>query len=147
MDGLQELCKTDNIALRVTNFEKALAPFGILRGARVQSLRPEVLVQSIDALYPQDHARPGVAGALRGGAQVETTPPRAHGREGGVGAAIRHMQTQLFIERDGLSHVAHCKSYGTNVVNKPVWHTITSRLHSTLTADLMCTLSVCASTA
>src|SRR4029434_5095590 len=109
MDGLQELCKTYHVALRVTNFEKALDPFGILRGARVQSLRPEVLVQSIDALYPQDHTRPAVARALRRVAQVDNTPTRAHGREGGVGAAIRHMQTQLFIELDGLSHVAHRK--------------------------------------
>jgi hypothetical protein len=53
----------------------------------------------------------------------------------------------LFIERDGLSHVAHRKSDGANVVDKPVWHALTSRLHSALTADLMCTLSVWASTA
>ena len=147
MDGLQELCKTDHVALRVANFAKALAPFGILRSARVKALRPEVLVQSIDTLYPQDHTRPAVARALRSVAQVDNTPTRAHGREGGVWSAIRHMKTQSFIERDGLSHVAHRKSYGANVVDKPVWHALTSRLHSALTADLMCTLSVWASTA
>ena len=147
MDGIQELCKTYHVALRVTNFEIALATLGILRVAWVKSLRPEVLVQSIYALYPKDHTSPAVARALRSVAQVDNTPTRAHCREGGVGSAIRHMKTQSFIERDGLSHVAHRKGYGANVVDKPVWHAITSRLHSTLTADLMCTLSVCASTA
>ena len=65
MDGIQELCKTDHVALRVTNFEISLAPFGVLWGARVKALRPEVLVQSIDASYPEDHTRPAVARALR----------------------------------------------------------------------------------
>ena len=96
MDGLQELCKTYHLALRVTNFEKALAPFGILRGAWVQSLHPEVLVQSIYALYPKDHTRPAVARALRRTAQVDDAPTRAHCREGGVGSAIRHLETHSF---------------------------------------------------
>ena len=58
------VCKTYHIAIRVANFAIALAPFGILWGARVQSLRPEVLGQSIDALYSEDHTRPAVARAL-----------------------------------------------------------------------------------
>src|SRR5215475_11388163 len=71
MDGIQALGKTDHVALRVTNFEIALAPFGIHWGARVQSLCLEVLVQRIDASYPKDHTRPTVARALRSMAQID----------------------------------------------------------------------------
>src|SRR5712691_3160997 len=117
---LRELCKTYHVAIRVTNFEIALAPFGILWDARVQSLRPEVLVQSIYASDSEDHTRPAVARALRSMAQVDDTPSRAHGREGGIGSAIRHMETQPFIEHDGLGHIAHRKGYGADVVNRPV---------------------------
>src|SRR5262245_19158766 len=80
MDGIQVLCKTDHIALRVTNFEIALAPLGIHWGARVQSLGLEVLVQRIDALYPEDYTRPAVARTLRSMAQIDDTLTRPHGR-------------------------------------------------------------------
>jgi hypothetical protein len=93
MDSIQEICKTYHDAIRVTNFAIALAPFGVLWGARVKALRPEVLVQSIDALYAKDHTRPAVARALRSVAQVDDTPTCAHCREGDVGSAIRHMET------------------------------------------------------
>ena len=93
MDSIQEICKTYHDAIRVTNFAISLAPFGILRSARVKALRPEVLVQSIDALYAEDHTRPAVARALRSVAQVDDTPTRTHGREGDVGSAIRYMET------------------------------------------------------
>ena len=73
-------------------------------------------------------------------AQVDDTPSRAHGREGGIGSAIRHMETQPFIEHDGLGHVAHHKGYGADVVNKPVWHAPTSRIHSALTVDILRTI-------
>ena len=53
MGSIQEICKTYHDAVRVTNFAISLAPFGILRSARVKALRPEVLVQSIDALYAE----------------------------------------------------------------------------------------------
>src|SRR5262245_55094470 len=92
-DGIQELCKTDHVALRVANFEISFPPFGIHWGARVQSLCLEVLVQRIDASYPKDHTRPAVARALRSMAQIDDTLTRAHGREGDVGSAIRHMET------------------------------------------------------
>ena len=69
MDSIQEICKTYHDAIRVTNFAISLAPFGILRGARVKALRPEVLVQSIDALYAEDpHAPSGCPSLAERGA-------------------------------------------------------------------------------
>jgi len=65
IDDLQESSTTYHVAIRAAHFEVALAPCGIPWGARVQSLRPEVLGQRIDASYPEDHTRPTVARALR----------------------------------------------------------------------------------
>src|SRR5207245_10493897 len=94
---------------------------------------------------PEGGQAPAVARSLGSAAQIDGTLTRAHGREGGVGSAIRHIETQSFIERDGLGHIAYRKRDGANVLERPVWHARTSRIYRTLTTDLMRTLGICAS--